>query len=64
MEARARQEEMLIPLAAQVLESPTPRPSMAPSLQVRAKPKAWGKSKRKPLRLKENAQDEPMLLAR
>ena len=64
VEARARQEEFLIPLAAQVLEAPTPRPSMAPSLQVRAKPKAWGKSKRQPLRLRENAQDKPDAIQR
>lgn len=64
VEARARQEELLIPLAAQVLESPLPRPSMAPSLQVRAQPKAWGKSKRKPLRLRENAQDKPKAIQR
>lgn len=64
VEARARQEEFLIPLAAQVLECPTPRPSMAPSLQVRAKPKAWGKSKRQPLRLRENVQDKPEAIQR
>ena len=37
---------------------------MAPSLQVRAKPKAWGKSKRQPLRLRENAQDKPDAIQR
>eukprot|EP00434_Breviolum_minutum_P042293 symbB.v1.2.037638.t1/scaffold5613.1/size25359/1 len=39
-------------------------PTIAPELRIRAKPKAWGKLKRKPVRLRENTSDTPEAINR
>ena len=55
--ARARQEAQVLPVAAEMAASLNPRPTIAPELRIRAKPKAWGKLKRKPVRLREKTSD-------
>ena len=62
--ARARQEDRVLPVAVETAEALRPRPSQAPTTHIRAKPKAWGKSKRQPLRLRENTQDTPEAIQR
>ena len=55
--ARARQEAQVLPVAAEMAASLNPRPTIAPELRIRAKPKAWGKLRRRPVRLRENTSD-------
>ena len=62
--ARARQEDRVLPVAVEMAEELRPRLSQAPATHIRAKPKAWGKSKRQPLRLRENTQDTPEAIQR
>lgn len=65
LEARARQEANVLPVASEMMASiQRPRPTKAPELTVRAKPKAWGKVKRKSVRLRENPQDKPEAVQR
>lgn len=62
--ARARQEAQVLPVAAEMAASLNPRPTMAPELRIRAKPKAWGKLRRRPVRLRENTSDAPEAINR
>ena len=62
--ARARQEDRVLPVVVEMAEDLRPRPSQAPAATIRAKPKAWGKSKRQPLRLRENTHDTPEAIQR
>ena len=59
LSARARQEAQVLPVAAEMAASLNPRPTIAPELRIRAKPKAWGKLRRRPVRLRENTSDAP-----